>query len=289
MNYVEKMPPLPPTVGKIVEVANNPQSGIDDMVEVVSIDPVLSAKVIKLVNSPFFGLREKISTTSRAVTYLGLNAIKNLALTVLVLRNLASDSDNGGIDMEEFWRHSFACSVAARSIAFKAGLDAKTADDCMIAGLLHDIGKIVLINFSPKEYSAAVDLVKTGSLSSIAAERSAFHGENETVNDGMIPFIDHCNVGYHLCVKWRLPAVLAEPVKYHHTPLECPAQQKIVAVIALADEYCCATGYAGIGNERDFSPSQDIIELLSLTDANFDAIKADLDNRVVSVTEYLMQ
>lgn len=132
LKTLDNMPPLIPAVGKVFEIANDPHSTVADMDKVISMDAVLSAKVLKLVNSAYYGLRDKITTTQRAIIHLGMNTIKNLVITVAVMKNLSESLAGTNINPEDYWRHSLGCSMACRILARKSGIGVHAVDDAQV-------------------------------------------------------------------------------------------------------------------------------------------------------------
>ncbi|MCX7654895.1 MAG: HDOD domain-containing protein, partial [Treponemataceae bacterium] len=141
-SYIKNMPSLPTTVAKVLEVCNNPRTSPADLNQVISLDPVLVGRVLKLINSAYYGLGQQVTSLVRAIIMLGINTVKNLALSSAVLRNLTSRKDFQALEMDGFWRHSLCVGVAAKMIAKKRGVDPKLTEEYFAAGLLHDIGKI---------------------------------------------------------------------------------------------------------------------------------------------------
>ncbi len=252
LRHVDKMPPLPTTALKVVEIANDPRSSITDMDKVIAMDTVLSAKLLKMVNSSYFGLRDKITTTGRAIAHLGMNTVKNLVLCSCVIKNLSEGSRFANFDMETFWKHSMGCSVAAKLIAKRLGLNNHEIEDISLAALLHDIGKLALIQYSPEEYLKVVAFVREKKVSYFAAERSILaadtvmrvkEGSTESGNPELEAEerrIDHCYIGYHLAKKWSLPEIMTDVFSNHHMPWDNtnPETGNAVHIVCLANAFC---------------------------------------------------
>lgn len=258
---LDNMPPLIPAVGKVFEIANDPHSTVEDMDKVISMDMVISAKLLKLVNSAYYGLQDKITTTNRAIIHLGMNTIKNLVMTVAVMKNLSENFAGTSISLEDYWQHSLACSVACRILAKKSGMGAHTVDDITLSGLLHDIGKMALMKASISEYQKVVRLAAEKNVSSIAAERQvlvpdhriAIESDSEVESPLVgtkIVHIDHCYIGKELASRWRFPDVLQEPIFHHHMPWECPEPtRKACYILYVADAFCKMNGMGFAGDK----------------------------------------
>ncbi len=202
LRQIEKMPSLSPTVAKIIQVANDPTSSANDLNKVITVDPVLAAKVLKLVNSAYFGFTEKVTSTVRAIVMLGLNTIKNLALSTAAVEAMTV-KDNTGLNMDEFWRHLLATGVCAKLIARKIGIHKNFVEDYFLAGMMHDIGKIILNSLNPVGYQKIVEAA--------SASQKPLH-----LYESAIFGINHGEVGELLGKKWNLQNALMESMAFHH-------------------------------------------------------------------------
>jgi len=201
--YVNRMPPLPVTVAKVLEICNNPRTSPVDLNQVISLDPVLMGKVMRLINSAYYSLPNQITSLVRAIIMLGINTVKNLALSTAVLSTLGKASDFQALNMEGFWRHSIAVGVTAKLIAAKRNVDPKAREEYFIAGLLHDIGKIPLNNRMAQEYVQAVALTDRDHIPLYQSEERLL-------------LVHHSEVGRLIVNNWRLGADLSDAVYYHH-------------------------------------------------------------------------
>lgn len=249
---IEKMPSLSPTVAKIVEIANSPTSSPKDLNIVISMDPVLTARLLKLVNSAYFGLSTQVTNILRAIILLGLNTIKNLALSTAVLSQQTKKKVQTGLDMNAFWKHSLGAAVVSKLIARRRGVDEKVLEEFFIAGLLHDIGKIVLEEHFGEELKSLVKLKNARGCSMLEAEREVLG-------------VDHAAIGKWLGDKWLLSPALKSGIEFHHRPLETPEHADLVATVFLANEIAKtqALGYSG---EDELTPVPDqVFATLNLT------------------------
>ena len=285
LRTLDNMPPLLPTAAKVFEIANDPHSSITDMDAVISIDTMLSAKVLKLVNSAYYGLRDKISTTQRAIVHLGMNTIKNLVITVAVMKSLTDTLRGSDIDLSEFWKHSLACSVAARLLAQKSSVGVHAVDDIALAGLLHDIGKLALVSYSSVEYQKVISLALEKNVSFFAAERQVITGDHKiiiTVQDGVATpvtqdvQIDHCYIGKKLAAKWNLPSVLSDPIEWHHLPWRCMTENaKAAQIIHVADAYCKMKGMGFAGDVHVAPIQKPTWEILGFGEGELEKMESD--------------
>ena len=218
--YVGRMPQLPVTVSKVREICDNPKTSPMDLNQVFSLDPVLMGKVMRLINSAYYSLPNQITSLVRAIIMLGINTVKNLALSTAVLSALGKASDFQALNMEGFWRHSIAVGVTAKLIAAKRNVDVKLREEYFIAGLLHDIGKIPLNNRMAKEYVQAVSLTDREHI-------PLYQSEERLLS------VHHAAVGKMIVENWRLGENLADAVSSHHN-LDAYAGKHRVLVLTVA-------------------------------------------------------
>jgi len=231
---IDSMPSLPITVSKITEITKDPKSTPSDLNRVIVLDPVLTAKVLKLVNSAYYGLSNDVTSIVKAIILLGLNTIKNLAVSTAIL-NTMKKTTASTLDMESFWRHCLAVGVTSRSIAAKIGVDPKLREEFFIAGMLHDIGKIVLNDHFTTRYLESIQAAD-GKRVPLWQEEAASFG------------VDHTGIGKQIAEKWQLASALAEVISFHHRPTESSQENRVlVTAVAAADGFCVenATGFAG--------------------------------------------
>jgi len=229
---LKELPTLPDVVFKVNEIVNNPKTSAADLEAVISRDQAIAAKVLKLVNSAFYGLPGRVDTLSRAIPLLGFSTVRNLVMSVSIF-------DMGPIehfDMKAFWRHSFATSIVSRAIALADGLpDAETQS---LAGLLHDVGKVVLFQYFVKEYLKVIELMEAKQIPFITAEHALYS-------------IDHAQVGEMLATRWGFPANITAAIAHHHNPEAAGDLADFVSITATGnaiaqitdEEFLLAKGY----------------------------------------------
>ncbi len=209
---------FPEVCSKIQEVINDPRASSAKLAEIISRDTSLAANLLRLVNSPVYGFPSQVDSITRAVTLIGTKELSTLTYGVVAVR-FFRNIPSRYLDMHRFWRHAAACGVFARILsAFVDGLDEERA---FVAGLLHDIGRLVLITKYPKASSKALALAYEQSRPLYDTEQDIFG-------------FDHARVGSHLLKEWQFPETLRDMVSYHHEPLQAH-QPKEAAVLHLAD------------------------------------------------------
>jgi len=148
---IQKMPNLSPTVAKVLALVNDPNSSARDLIRIIQVDPVLTGKVLALCNSAYFGIPTKVTSVARATILLGMNTIKNLALTTAVLALFSKAPRRACFDSAAFWKHSLGCAVGSQLIAYKMALNRALQEEFFIAGLLHEAGRLVIVHQLPEK------------------------------------------------------------------------------------------------------------------------------------------
>jgi len=224
-DYVDRMPSLSTTVTKVLEVCNSPNTSANDLNRVISLDPVLTGHVLKLINSAYYSLPNQITSLARAIIMLGLNTVKNLALSTAVIGALSKKSSFTSLPMDAFWAHSICVGVTAKALAMTRGVSASTREEYFVAGMLHDLGKIPLNSCFSSAYGQALQLA--------ALEQGPLLGA-----ECLLVGIDHGVAGRLIGEKWRLGEGIIESLAFHHSPELASAEHKdMVTAVAMANLY----------------------------------------------------
>ena len=218
---IESMPTLPTLALRVMEVTANPRSSANDLMEIIGPDVSLTAKILKIANSPFYGLTREISSLQHAVTVLGFKEIRNMVISTVAFESFKNIKQNDKFDLSKFWRHSFYCGLAAKIIA----VDLKSSsNELFVAGLIHDIGKLVMYIAFPVEFLKLVDM-----MSPIKLKYTAFEAEKNVFE------MNHDEVGMKLLKKWLFPESLITAVGFHHHPLEADKKSPFPIIVHVAD------------------------------------------------------
>lgn len=243
------LPSLPHITTRILELTDDPDSNPNQICDIICQDQVLASKVLKVVNSAYYGLPRRIATMSEAITILGLQALRTLVVGTSVYKTLGSLQVHRTVRPDQVWQHALACAVSSKIIALELGILQK--EHAFMAGLLHDIGKLILASFSCIEYAKALELQQIRGCSLMDAERQIL---NTT----------HAEVGKMAAEKWYLPPVLVEPIGYHHNPLTQVPNSELVMVVHLADIMAMMAGYSTAGN-TDYTIDLEILKTAGFT------------------------
>ncbi len=208
---INKLPTLPSSYQKLVDVLKSPNSSIEDVAEVISTDPAMTARLLKLVNSAYFGLQKPVADVARAGALLGLDRIMALVLG----QGIFSDCDAPkveGFSMEGLWQHSVSTAAAAHRIAIAEQMERDVVAAAFLAGMLHDIGKLVLAMGLPEQYAKVLKQAGTGR-----------PGDLQQIE--MLELrASHTDVGAYLVGLWGLPNTIAEAIAYHEDPSQARTQ-----------------------------------------------------------------
>jgi putative nucleotidyltransferase with HDIG domain len=198
---VERMPAFPESVQKILALTRDVNCQPKDLVSIIENDPVMAVRVLKVLNSAYFGWPNKITSIDRSVVHLGINTIKNLALSIAAIGVLPK-ANKAGFDIHRYLLHSLTVAGVAKLLCGRMG-EGTDPLDCHIAGLLHDFGKVVFVQFMSEEWAAATALSEKSAMPLHLAERQ-------------ILGVDHAAVGAMLAERWQFPGPLADSIRFHH-------------------------------------------------------------------------
>lgn len=204
MARMEFLPSIPTLYSELVELMQDPEVILDDVGRVIAKDLGMTAQILKLINSAFFGLRREISSPTEAVSYLGLDTIKSLVLSIHAFAEFQPHHASGFCP-DALWNHSLAVAAAARALAKLETDDRKLIDEAFVGGLLHDAGKAALAFNFPREYSQVHEAIELGSRDLLAEEQKTFG-------------VNHADVGGYLLGLWGLPTPVVEAIALHHEP-----------------------------------------------------------------------
>lgn len=208
VSRLDRLPSIPALYVQIVEKLQDPEIGLDEIGDIVAKDMAMTAKILKLVNSAFFGLGRQISSPSEAVSYLGVETIKALVLSIHAFSQFSS-ARLGSFSIDSLWVHSQQTAGLAKEIARMEDSDNRLVDDSFVAGLLHDTGKLILASNFPEPYDQVLQAGISGTAALLAAEEHHF-GAN------------HAEVGGYLLGLWGLPVPVVEAIALHHQPATYP-------------------------------------------------------------------
>lgn len=215
------LPTLPSVLLTINKLLSNPRTSANEVGDAISSDQVIASKVLKLVNSAFYGFPGRVNTITHAIVILGFSTVKNIVLTTSILGAFSTRKNVGNFDLMGFWRHSVATGAIARLIAKETGYRAH--EEAFIGGLLHDLGKLVLALHAPEEFGQCLEYALEKHCTFFDAERQLLG-------------VTHTDLGRWLQERWNLPNDIAAVLVYHHgKPHLAGSHARLVAIVQLAD------------------------------------------------------
>jgi HD-like signal output (HDOD) protein len=265
---------LPEVTIKIIQIVEDPKSTARDLHEVIKRDPALSVKVLKVVNSAFYGLPGQVASVDRAIILLGLSAVKNIAIAASIARLFKGKRISEQFSAADLWRHSVAVAVAARALG-KLSPHAVMLDELFVAGLIHDLGTLVERQAFPDEFAEVIRRCSDGGQDFLACEREVIGA-------------DHQAFGVGLTTKWKFPRHLRAAVGFHHSPETVSAElRNIAAIIHVADVIACQErlGFYLTAQSEELQPS--VLEPLGLTDQHVTEVRQSLPGQLAEAESTL--
>lgn len=217
VDAVRQLPSLPAVVVELLESADRDDVNAEALANKIALDQALAARALKVANSPFYGLQSKVASIQDATVILGLRQIRSLVAAAAVTGAFAP-SRTPWFDQRLFWQHCVGVALCARILAAEAGI---SEDGAFTAGLLHDIGRLVLVTCFPEEYRLALDYQRKHDCLLLAAERDVLG-------------LDHARVGLALAERWHFAPSIQEAVAHHHAPEDATADS-LAGVVHVAD------------------------------------------------------
>jgi putative nucleotidyltransferase with HDIG domain len=263
---VEELPVLPVVVQKVIQLTEDPKSTAKDINNVLSQDQTLTAKVLRLANSAFYGFPRRIATVTEATIILGFQTIKSIVMAATVSEMLQKPLQGYALEQGELWKHSQTSAIAARMLARE--IKFSRLEVAYTASLLHDIGKLVLNTYLREGYQEILEKVEN--------ERLTFTQAEEAVLG-----FNHAQVGAKICEKWNLPPELVEAIALHHEPERATITPKLVAITHIADFVSVSIGM-GVGIDGFlYAVSPEAVALLGVSEAQIDRLLAQLTDVLV--------
>jgi putative nucleotidyltransferase with HDIG domain len=201
LDRIKEIPTLPTIVFELNKYLQDPDTSIKMVCDTIEKDQAITLKILKLVNSAFYGFKSKISDLRNAIVLLGYNAVRNAIVSLSVISSFSKRVALMDFDITQFWKHSLAVAVTSKNIAQLSKKE--SPDNCFVGGLLHDVGKVIMAQYFHDLFETVWTTLQDEHISFYEAEQKK------------LP-IDHTQIGAHLASKWQLPAGLVEAIRWHH-------------------------------------------------------------------------
>ena len=274
ISLVGELSTLPEVTVRIIQIVEDPRSTAKDLHEIIKNDPALSAKVLKVVNSAFYGLPGQVASVDRAIILLGLSAVKNIAIAASIARLFKGGKLSDDFSAKDLWRHSVAVGVCARLISKASGL-VGGGDEIFLAGLIHDLGLLVERQAFSKQLGEVIQRTKAG-------EGTFLEMENLVIG------ADHQGFGEALTTKWKFPRHLRATVGFHHNPGALSQElRKLGCLVQAADIICCSERIGFYLTAADDELTPEIIETAGITQADVETIRTQLAEEVAAAAATL--
>lgn len=235
IELVTDLPTLPVVVAKITNQISNPATNAADIGRLIEQDQALTSKVLRLVNSAYYGFPKQIKSIQHAVVILGFNKVKTIVITASVF-GAFKGGQPGGLDLRRFWQHSLGVAIASKVTAELVGAS-HVAEDAFIGGLLHDIGKVVMDQYQPNIYGPIVKYAKDKGILLYKAEMEVMG-------------LSHATIGEWVMERWRLPSSIVHMVGDHHSPNTSTDRKELITSIHLGDIFARALAIGNGGDQR---------------------------------------
>ncbi len=261
INSISSIATLPEVTARIIKTVEDPKSNAQQLNKIVSNDPALVTRILKVVNSAFYGLPGQIASIERAIVMLGLNAVKNIAVAASLGQLFRTAKLCEGFTAKDLWTHCLAVAVASREIARQAKLP--LADEAFLAGMIHDVGILVSLQVWPEKLRVVCDQVRQSGREFCEVEREVMG-------------VDHQQLGTALAEKWSFPKSCQVVAGFHHEP-ELPADgaRQLVCVVSAADQLVASAGI-GFNLSRLRSKTPATFDAMGITPPVIEAVRAKL-------------
>ncbi|MFO0836890.1 MAG: HDOD domain-containing protein [Phycisphaerae bacterium] len=264
LKHVVEISTLPQIALQVMEVAKDPDAGAADLKRVVEGDPSLSARVLRMVNSAAYGMRTQVTNLHQAISYLGFNQVRNLAMTASVSEIFKGNQTIGTYQRAGLWKHLVSVGVAARFVAVRRGL--KGFEDAFLAGLLHDIGIILLDQHVHDQFRAVIQSLRDGT--------PLCDTEQEILG------FNHAMLGARIAETWNFPPVTRAAIRYHHMSQNHRGDgAELVHCVEVANVICTLKGISSVGMKLTKPPIA-ALQALNFSKDDVLVLARDLDNEL---------
>ncbi len=271
---VKAIPTLPVVATKLLEIARDDGSSAIDLAKVVATDPAITARVLKIVNSAAYGLRHKISSVSQAIVILGFSAVRTLALGVALFK-LVRSQRSGNFDQIFFWKHCL--SVAALSMALAEEIQYPDPEEAYVAGLLHDVGKMILEVYGRIRYGEFLKNLTNSDRLMVKEERKLIG-------------LSHDDIGAYFGATWDMPDRLILAIKLHHQRFDhldlSPTAASLIAIVSLSNFIAWTQGLGSTNVLRHPILQPEVEEIIDLNQLDLNSIVKRMDREVKSTAEF---
>ncbi len=267
-----QLPPFPALLHKVLQVMDDSKSSAQDVVDILQYDQAITANILAVCNSAYFALNRPVHSLREALVRIGFNQLMEIILSrgsaFLFYRAFK------GYDLEEgaLWRHSVTCGLLSQVISRR--VEGKSTPTQFTAGLLHDVGKVVLSEFVKDQYGEIKRLVEKKCFSFMEAEKEVLG-------------IDHAELGGKISEQWQFPEMIVSAIRYHHTPDRAPQHRELVNLIYLCDVVALLTGIGGGSDGLSYRADQGVMQQFRLQEEDVEKFIIEVDEGLKKVESLL--
>jgi len=272
------LPTLPLVLRRVLQIIGDSRSSAGDVAEAIRVDQALSARLLRIINSAYYGLTHKVSGVRHAVVMLGYRSVANIVMSVSVFDSLVQASDGAGLDKALFWQHSLATAACASRLAKQTRLH--DPEEAYTAGLLHDMGKLVLARFQPEGYAKVL--------------QALMEGGQVIEQEKLLLGASHDEVGGLVAARWNFPSHLRDAISFHHATelgwIEKAETRNLTALIAVADYLCWEMGFPSADAAAMPLLAPEVLELVDFSGLDRDELSDHVESEIQRAAEiYEMQ
>lgn len=270
LDKVDALPAMPGTMQRLAGVVSDPQSTFEQIVDTIRFDQTITSELLRLCNSAHFGLSRRVSSIDDAVRYLGVAKVLQLVMAAHCQALLARPQKGYGLPAGALWEHSVAVSLASELLAKR--YDVVDRGAVFTAGLLHDVGKLLLNELVADEYAAIVRQVAEQRISFVEAERAVLG-------------FDHAEVGAAVVERWGLPEAISRCIRHHYEPNALPQADVQVDLVHLADAMCILMGIGGGEDGLLYRADAEVVQRRGLSEGDFERLGAEVVSELKGVQQ----
>jgi len=273
LQTVKDLPPMPQTALKAHEIIKDPHASFEDLAQVMEMDQAIATRVLKMANSPYYGMSGNVSSIKHASTILGLKVLEELIVTAWSSQALGNRMEGYGLETGDLWQHSLGVAFGSKIIATLK--NPGMANDAFSAGLIHDVGKLVLDPYVKERRDAFTAFMSEGTRSFLDAEK------------GILGF-DHGEIASELCTNWHVPQNLGTAIRYHHCPAQSNGNQ-LAYIVHMADVIALMSGMGAGIDGLQYHLDQGAMTTLGITSDDMNTIMVQVVEAVQAISADMLQ
>jgi putative nucleotidyltransferase with HDIG domain len=268
INSCDQLPPFPAVINRALDLMNNPRSSVQDIVEAIQYDQAITANVLKVINSAYYGLRQPVGSLKDAVMFLGFSQLLEILLSGVSGSMMTKAVSGYDLEAGALWKHSVSSALLSQIITRR--INREPSPLLFTAALIHDIGKVMLNSYVGEQSQVIKELVQNKGITFLEAEKEVLG-------------IDHAELSGLITEKWNFPKEIVQAIRYHHTPLSATSQKEEVYLIYLSDLIAILTGIGGGVDGLSYAGFKQIMQYFHLDEKDIERFMAQLGDEIKRV------